>query len=143
MSRKSIQKHRNDPVAVDQPTRRIVSAQVSTFSGPLPHPAQLAQYEQVQPGFAQAILTMAQKDQEHQHQMELRNQETERAIVQSHMKYFGRGQIIAGGIAIIGIAGAVVASVFGSPGAGIGIVSAVMVPLGAAFALGKWHDKNG
>lgn len=37
----------------------------SLHSGPLPHPELLQQYEQVQPGFAERIVSMTEKEGEH------------------------------------------------------------------------------
>ncbi|MGH7200157.1 MAG: DUF2335 domain-containing protein [Planctomycetaceae bacterium] len=38
------------------------------FSGPLPHPAVLQQYEEIQPGFADRILRMAEQQGQHRQQ---------------------------------------------------------------------------
>ena len=40
------------------------------FKGPLPHPAILQQYEEIQPGFAKEIMQMAITEQSHRHKME-------------------------------------------------------------------------
>jgi len=45
-----------------------IEAQVTTqqFSGPVPHPEILREYDQILPGAAERILTMAELDQKHQ-----------------------------------------------------------------------------
>jgi len=40
------------------------------FSGPLPHPRILEQYDEVLPGLAERIVTMAEKEQGHRHAMD-------------------------------------------------------------------------
>jgi len=50
---------------------RVASLMVSeTFSGPLPHPNHLSGYEQIAPGAAERIITMAEKRQNHLHEMD-------------------------------------------------------------------------
>ena len=43
----------------------VVSAE--QFSGPLPHPSHLKAYEEIQPGLADRIFTMAEQDKERHH----------------------------------------------------------------------------
>jgi len=38
----------------------VTVVQTEAFSGPLPHPRHLAQYEQIQPGFADRIIRMTE-----------------------------------------------------------------------------------
>ena len=40
------------------------------YSGPIPHPNILRQFEEVIPGSAERILKMAEKEQEHRHEFE-------------------------------------------------------------------------
>ena len=66
-----------------------VSAIISEkFAGPLPHPEHLQQYEAIQPGLADRIVTMTEKQLEHSHKMESR-------IVNSNLKVEARGQWFA------------------------------------------------
>jgi uncharacterized membrane protein len=41
-----------------------------SYSGPIPDPHSLAQYEQLQPGLAERIIRMAEKEAEHRHLQE-------------------------------------------------------------------------
>jgi uncharacterized membrane protein len=41
-----------------------------SFSGPLPSPESLAEYEQISPGFADRIVKMAEKEQVHRHEQD-------------------------------------------------------------------------
>lgn len=60
----------------DDKEKIIGIIQQEVFKGPIPHPQILQQYEEVQPGFANTIVNMAVKEQEHRH-------EIEKTIVQS------------------------------------------------------------
>ena len=40
------------------------------YQGPLPHPDLLVKYEEIIPGSAERILSMAEKEQKHRHQLE-------------------------------------------------------------------------
>ena len=40
------------------------------YQGPLPHPDLLVKYEEIIPGSAERILSMAEKEQQHRHQLE-------------------------------------------------------------------------
>jgi uncharacterized membrane protein len=81
---------RNQQPAVQHPSveQLTITQRASSFSGPLPPPEALAEYEQISPGFADRIITMAEKEQVHRHQ-----QEDERWPVQK--KLLSRGQVFA------------------------------------------------
>lgn len=51
-------------------TQLDLFAKVSKRTGPLPSPGELAQYNRVLPDAANRILTMAEKQQQHHHNME-------------------------------------------------------------------------
>jgi uncharacterized membrane protein len=56
-------------MAKKQKTSANISVQQS-YSGPIPDPHSLAQYEQVQPGLAERIIRMAEQEVEHRHRQE-------------------------------------------------------------------------
>ena len=100
-------------------------AQVSaTFSGPLPPPSLLQGYENIQPGFAERIVKMAEEESSHRKEQE--QKELDADIKFGHRDYTERrlGQILAFLIVII-MAGLgsylamngkeIVGSVFGGP----------------------------
>lgn len=71
----------------------------SMYSGPVPDPETLAQFEAIQPGFAERLMAMAEKEQTNRHQSELEERNNERYIVESidrqHLRdssAFKRGQ---------------------------------------------------
>lgn len=59
---------------VERLQSQIVEIRSQTFSGPLPPPQALLDYERACPGAAERILAMAEKQAEHRRAMETRNQ---------------------------------------------------------------------
>lgn len=58
------------------------------YQGPLPHPDLLVKYEEIIPGSAERILSMAEKEQQHRHQLE--NEVIKKEIAQKGRGlYFG------------------------------------------------------
>ena len=45
----------------------VMQARREVFSGPMPHPDHFGKYEEILPGAAERILTMAEKEQSHRH----------------------------------------------------------------------------
>jgi uncharacterized membrane protein len=141
MSRKSqLAKRRNEDAG--QGLAVFAKREVHHFSGPLPPPAALEQYEKIQPGFANAILEMAQSAQKHSQEMEKNTLQLQKDFSLLHLKYFGRGQIIAGILGIAAIVGGSTVVALGHASAGMGIIGSVMGILGAAFAWGKWQEQR-
>lgn len=65
-----------------------ITQQASAFSGPLPPPEDLAAYEQISPGFADRIVTMAEKEQVQRHGNEHKLRDLQRRLL-------SRGQVFA------------------------------------------------
>lgn len=72
----------------------IIRYEQQSFSGPVPHPDHLAGYEKTLPGAADRILIMAEKEQEHRHEME-------KDLLKTKRKQHTRGQNIGCGLAIV------------------------------------------
>ena len=68
--RKTSQKHNNE--------QGIIAA---SYSGPLPLPQDLQQYENIQIGFAERIMSMAESESSHRHSAEQRQITTERIFI--------------------------------------------------------------
>ncbi|MGK7344338.1 MAG: DUF2335 domain-containing protein [Candidatus Nitrospinota bacterium M3_3B_026] len=66
------------------------------FSGPLPHPEVLQNYENVLPGLAERIVAMAEAEQKSRH-----TEETE--ALRGQLKYASRGQWFGFGISMAGL----------------------------------------
>lgn len=65
---------------------------LESFSGPLPHPALFGLYDQVQPGFAERIMRMTEKQLDHQISMEERERELQEKFVNAQIRSFTRSQ---------------------------------------------------
>src|SRR3954447_14674500 len=70
------------------------------WSGPLPPPAALEQFERASPGAADRILTMAEQEEKHRHELE-------RMMVSSEIKTRNRGQALGFAIAAITLLGGI------------------------------------
>ena len=61
----------------------------TALSGPLPPPEMLAQYEEILPGAAERILSMAERQAEHRQKMEQDESEAERALKRDESEVIG------------------------------------------------------
>ncbi len=71
------------------------------FSGPLPHPAIMAKYEQILPGSADRIMTSAESQMQHR-------QSLETAVVHANIKGESWGLVFSGTIALVFAVGSLV-----------------------------------
>lgn len=101
------------------------------FSGPMPHPKHFQEYEDILPGAAERILSMAENAQDHNRQMEGK-------IVEAQIRDQKRGMYVgfAALMVIIGVA-AVLAAVGNNIGAGAFLTTAVLGAVGA-FIKGRF-----
>lgn len=97
-----------------------------SFRGPLPPPEVLQRYDQITPGLADRIVRMAEKNQDHRHNLE-------NTVIPSRVKLEQRGQIIGAllGIAMIISGTAIVAT--GMPIVGVSIIGTTAVALAGLF----------
>lgn len=96
------------------------------FSGPLPPPEILAKYDDVSPGFAERLMTMAENNQAHRHAME-------REVIPARAKLELRGQIIGAAIAFLVLAFAGWFVYLGKSTTAIGLVVGEAVTLVGLF----------
>ena len=81
-------------------TRRITQIVVSEkFSGPMPHPKHLSEYDAILPGAAERILAMSEKNLEH-------NMEMDKKVVAAEVADRKLGMVLAGGFFTLLILGA-------------------------------------
>lgn len=97
----------------------IQAEKTSVFSGPLPSPEVLAEYEKAHPGLADKIVSMTEKQLDHRSVIE-------RKAVDGETQKISTGQLTAGGVAVFGLAMAAVVGVFGDPAASA-VIAAVAV----------------
>jgi len=115
-NRNNLQPHSGD--------KKQVQLTGSSFSGPIPPPQVLADYDKISPGFADRIISMAESEAKHRHTLEekaLKSQIIEIRLGQIFAFLIGSFTIAAG--AFSAIRGAQIAgSIIGSGGV-IGLVS--------------------
>ncbi|MBY6208781.1 MULTISPECIES: DUF2335 domain-containing protein [Halomonas] len=69
-----------------QPREISFQAQHITHSGPVPPAAEIARYEQILPGAADRIFTMAEQEQQHRHQEEKDQNEANARIANANVR---------------------------------------------------------
>ena len=112
----------------------VASLQTQSFSGPIPHPSDFAEYERVLPGTAERILSMAERESAFRHEAErkrlaLAEEDAKRAKAETE-----RGQWLSFILASIAFASAVVCAALKQPAVGgiiagttlVAVVSAIM-----------------
>lgn len=125
----------------DSSLSQNISASIQ-FTGPIPPPIILEQYNRILPDAANRILAMAEREQEHRHKMQeklidsqvldQRQERTERRVGQNYGLTIGIVAIISGSITAI----------LGSSLAGGFIGSAGVIGLVAVFVLGRREQQN-
>lgn len=112
---------------VDRVTE-IVAAEI--YTGPLPHPRHLKQYNEILPGAADRILRMAEKEQEHRHSREHK-------IIDGQIEHGKRGQRY-GLAAMLGtIIGALVSEILGYPVVAGAFLASAALSVVIAFIRGE------
>jgi len=101
-----------------------------SFSGPLPTPAILEQYDHLLPGAAERILSMAENDASHQRDIEI-------TALNAQARENRRGQYCGVFVVVIAFATAIVALSLGHPTAASVIGGTTVVGLATAFAIGR------
>lgn len=115
------------PPATRKPAQQVISrTQTVMHHGPLPDPQTLAQYESLQPGMLERIVSMAEADQRHriasevaelqaniEHRASLQNLQADnaKAMFRSDMV----GQVLGGSVALLALGAAIYSVYAGSP----------------------------
>jgi len=113
---------------------RVSVIEAAAFSGPLPPPSMYNEYNEVLPGSAERILTMAEKEQDHRIKWESDALETQ-ANDQSKGQNYG---LIMG---IVCIAGSVILVVLGEPIVAGLLAGAPLVGIVGKFIQGRNNGK--
>ena len=101
------------------------------YSGPIPPPEALARYEEIQPGAADRILTMAEKQQEHRMALETK-------AIGGQVDQSKRGQLFGFILVFVCIAVAVFVSLyFGMTAFAVTFLCVTMVSVVGLFVTGK------
>jgi len=121
---KSLQRpHNQNGVVVQQHS-------VQSFSGPLPHPDILRQFNEVVPGSAERIIKMAEEQSAHR-------KDLEQKVISSDIARSKWGQILGFIIAIAGLIVSAVVAIFGSAIAGGIIGVGTLASLVGVFMYGS------
>jgi uncharacterized membrane protein len=119
------------PQTTDKPNQPQITLQAQQWTGPLPPPAALEQFERVIPGSAERILQMAEREQAHRIGQENKG-------LRAEIEDSTRGQWLGGIVAFSAIAGAALNSVFGGPWqASVALVGVPILGAVQAFIRGR------
>jgi uncharacterized membrane protein len=107
------------------------------FTGPLPHPASLKEYDNVLPGLAERIVTMAEAEARHRHDMDKETARQNELIINKEFSERRTGQIFGLCIGTLCLAACIVAIVLGAEKAAMVIGGATVVGLVTVFVVGR------
>lgn len=113
-----------------QGSKVIEQTETQAYSGPIPLPAIMAQYNEIIPDAAERILVMAEKDATHQHAIEMK-------AIDCHARENRRGQYFGVVVTALAFITAGFALFLGHPTAAATIGSTTVVGLATAFVVGK------
>lgn len=108
-------------------TREIRAA---SFQGPLPPPEILEQYNQIVPGLAARIVTMAEQQSAHR-------QDLERTVIRKDVELARRGQLMAFAIGVVALVGGFTLVALGRDAAGVTSILGAVGALAGVFIFGK------
>lgn len=115
--------------------REVILQAISAFQGPLPPPEILAGYEEISPGFADRIMAMAEKQQEHRIRLET-------SMVRRQLNQKSFGQLIGFVITIVILSAVVYLAIEGHDWlAGI-LGTTTLLGIGHIFVLGVRASNN-
>jgi uncharacterized membrane protein len=115
------------------PEEQRVTAAISAvyrFSGPLPPPEELAKYEQILPGSANRIISMAEEQSSHRRDLE-------KTVIGANVRTQTWGLVSAFIIAMTAIGGGIWLSAKGMSGAGLTSIITALAALVGVFVFGK------
>jgi len=125
------------PKQNDQKHQLSVSRQ-QIYSGPIPDPHSLEMYEQIQPGFADRLISMAEKEQEARLKSQENLIEIERNNSTKELNNFKRGQVFAILSVVMVIALCTYVFNLGFSKEGRDIAISVIIGLAAIFITGRF-----
>ena len=122
------------PGSSEQITRKV-NVETSVFSGPLPTPEVLVDYNRAFPGCAERIVKMAERQSVHR-------QELERTVIESNIASEKRGSYQAFVLALIVILGGIALIYTGHVGIGATLVISDIVALAGTYLYGKRRQRK-
>jgi len=113
----------------------VVAYEQHSFSGPLPHPEILRQFEQVSPGAAERIIKMAEEQ-------SLHRRELEKKVIESDISQSKWGQRLGFVISMTGLVVSALVAIYGNPIAGTIIGVGTIASLVGVFMYGTNSRKQ-
>jgi uncharacterized membrane protein len=110
-------------------------AQAYSFSGPLPPPEVLEKYNQVVPGLAERIITMAEQQSKHR-------QGLERTVVDSNAFVQKVGPFLGFIVAMTAVGGGIELILKGKDGYGLAAIIGALASLAGVFIYGKSKQRK-
>jgi uncharacterized membrane protein len=126
---------KNNNIIPSENNGKVVRIDSMLFSGPLPPPTILQQYEDVVPGAAKIIIEMAQKQSDHR-------QFLEKNVITSDIKKSYIGQIFAFILGLFGLAMGTVLIYAGKSVAGTALSGGTLLALVGVFIYGSSARKK-
>lgn len=109
---------------------KVVRAVSQQFSGPIPPPQILGDYDKVQAGFAERIVAMAEKEQTHRHVIEGK-------ALSSEISVQMRGQVFALILSLVILCGSMFLIYSGKEIAGSALAGSSLIGLACIFITGR------
>lgn len=113
----------------------ITQIQAEMWSGPLPPPERLAEYDHIQPGLADRLVTMAEKQQDHRQQLE-------NHAIRSQLRQSALGQWFALILGLAAISAAAWLGLSDHVTVACTIAGPTIIALAIAFLKGKESEKK-
>lgn len=137
MSNKNKHQIKSKASPAQPPAKNQTVIQHASFSGPLPPPQILADYERIKPGFAERIVALAEGEAAHRRARETRALETEIEMGKTQLREIFLGQVLAFVIGMTALVGGIYLAAHGAETAGGFIGTGGVVGLVTAFIQGR------
>ncbi len=118
----AVQEHRS--------TTLMRAAKFESHSGPIPRPSDLEHYNNIHPGLADRIMTMAETQAAHRQNLETK-------VVDAGINSQAKGQILAFILAFTAIVGGTTLALFDKPTAGLITILTTLATYTGVFVYGK------
>lgn len=126
----------NLPESSKQVVTQFIVERTEAFSGPLPSPRILREYNEILPGAAERTFVMSEKEQTHRHEMDNK-------IVNGTQKQTTRGQWIGASLVIVLAAIAFVLGMTGHDWLAGAIFTTTIISVAIVFVLNRIPPKDG
>jgi uncharacterized membrane protein len=121
-----------------KPTKSVIAAaKKEHFVGPIPPPSFLHDYDKISPGFADRIISMAEAEAAHQHNIENKSLEIESEMVRREFAERRIGQFCGLLIGLAALGAGTYSAVNGNPISGSILGTGGVIALVTAFIYGK------